>query len=350
MRDDRTDRHESEEVSLTWDHGELTLQTLGAMLAPLQFRLPDGREVQPMSIAPWAEEKSAPGQPSLSGVMRRLRGEFPCVPYGHADPVDDLAPAWTVGFSSEPEGPEHGPGANSTWTVVEHSRQRLILKVDYPVDHPVTGLRRVVTPDPSAPAVDLELTIDVRRDCRLPIGLHPILALPPRSSSARILPGKFQFGATYPGRVPGCRSMLVADRRFDALEAVPSRRGDTVDLSAVPLVEPVEEVVMLCVAEGVARLEYVDAGYAFRLDWDAAVLPNLLLWYTNGGAQHPPWNGRYVALGMEPVASAFGLAPSLSARANPLVREGARTAITLRAGTSWKIRYRMSLEPLNRDD
>jgi hypothetical protein len=49
------------------------------MLAPVRFDLPDGRSVQPMHIPPWANENRSPDLPP---ILRGLRGEWPCVPFG----------------------------------------------------------------------------------------------------------------------------------------------------------------------------------------------------------------------------------------------------------------------------
>ena len=43
-----------------------------------------------------------------------------------------------------------------------------------------------MTPDPSAPAIDIEFNIVVRRACRLPIGLHPVFRLPAQTGAARL--------------------------------------------------------------------------------------------------------------------------------------------------------------------
>ena len=73
---------------LGWAHGALTVQRLGAMLAPITFVLADGRQVSPMHVAPWA---NAPGTETLPGILRKLRGEWPCVPFGYSVPADRLA-------------------------------------------------------------------------------------------------------------------------------------------------------------------------------------------------------------------------------------------------------------------
>ena len=55
---------------------------------------------------------------------------------------------------------------------------RITLTCDYPETHPIRRLTRIITADPAAPALDITLTVEARRPCRLPIGLHPTLRLP----------------------------------------------------------------------------------------------------------------------------------------------------------------------------
>jgi hypothetical protein len=68
----------------------MTMQRLSAMLAPIAFRLPSGRDARPMQIAPWADET---GSAALPDMLRRLRGEWPCAPFG-ATPDRPAPPDW----------------------------------------------------------------------------------------------------------------------------------------------------------------------------------------------------------------------------------------------------------------
>src|SRR6185369_12387053 len=58
-------------------HVHANLAKLGGHLAPVAFRLAH-RLVSPFAIAPWAEEKLAPGTPAL---LEALRGDFFCAPF-----------------------------------------------------------------------------------------------------------------------------------------------------------------------------------------------------------------------------------------------------------------------------
>src|SRR5579871_6424563 len=93
------------------------VQDLGAMLGPAVFTVGD-RTVQPFAIAPWADDP-ADRLASLPPLLRRLRGEWPCVPFGMPEPRRDLPDAWMAGLGrDEPVGDDqpHGAPSNSVWS------------------------------------------------------------------------------------------------------------------------------------------------------------------------------------------------------------------------------------------
>jgi hypothetical protein len=205
---------------LGWKHGALTVQRHAAMLAPLTFLLPNGRQVSPMHVAPWAEEPTA-GE--LPGILQRLRGEWPCVPFGYSVIDPTAPPEWArLNGSSEPGEEIHGHSSNHPWSWEEGDGASLKLSIDYPAGSAVKRLVRTITPDPNAPAVDIELRVEIKDSCRLPIGLHPTFRLPTEAGAARIEPAAFAEGRTYPGTVEPSAPLFAIDRAFDSLKARPS--------------------------------------------------------------------------------------------------------------------------------
>jgi hypothetical protein len=59
-----------------------------------------------------------------------------------------------------------------------------------------------------------------------------------------------------------------------------------------------------------------------------------------------PWNGRHLALGMEPICSPFGLGPATALADNPVARSGTPTARAFAAGEIFTTRYRIEAEAL----
>ena len=328
---------------LGWAHGALSVQRLGAMLAPLTFVLPDGRQVSPLHIAPWAGD---PGANALPGILRRLRGDWPCVPFGYTAPAEAFPEDWARLIEPAPPGEEaHGHSSNAEWSWEQSGMEALKLSLDYPEDSPVRRVERTITPDPDAAAVDIELKIEVRRDCRLPIGLHPVFRLPAKLGDARVEPGRFDHGVTYPTAVAPEAPLFAPDRRLADLAAIPLRNGGTLDATSLPFEQEAEELIQLAGAEGTIALHNRAEGYRVRLSWNAEHFPSLLLWFSNRGRKGAPWSGRHVALGIEPVCAPFDLGTAVAIANNPIAQSGTPTARQFRADEAFITRYRISAEP-----
>src|SRR5690606_8118239 len=129
-------------------------------------------------------------------------------------------------------------------------------------------------------ALDLELGITARRPAVLPIGLHPILRLPERPG-ALIWSVGFDRGLTYPGTVPPGAMVTRPAQEFADLSRVPAADGGTTDLSRIPFEHPVEDVVQLCGVTPPLVADLLDEGVRLELDWDAVLLPSLLVWISD---------------------------------------------------------------------
>ena len=92
------------------------------MLAPALFVLPDGRQVAPFQVAPWFSEPIAQ---ELQGLMPRLRGEWPCLPFG----FDIDRPGfdeWPASRAADAIDEGHGFAANNDWTLSDASSRRAL--------------------------------------------------------------------------------------------------------------------------------------------------------------------------------------------------------------------------------
>ncbi|MGY0193880.1 hypothetical protein ACWA7J_02275 [Leptothrix sp. BB-4] len=286
------------EWTLRWRWGDVTVQALGGMLAPLTLRLRDGRSVSPLQVAPWG----ADNDPRWPGVLRRLRGEWPCLPYGAVQPPPGLPHGWQ-GHAAE-EDWAHGYTANHDWHRVAQDDDVLSVAIDYPADSPIARLERHIRPDPDAAALHVELHIHARRACQMPLALHPTFAVPSTGVHLHTTPARCIH--TYPVPTEPGVSRLRPLATASSLTAVPSLDGITA-LDRLPLMHDTEELLQL---EGCAppfALDYLAEGVRVELDWDTAVLPDALLWFSNRGRRHPPWSGRHVALGIEPMSGFFDL-------------------------------------------
>jgi hypothetical protein len=319
--------------TLRWPHGSFELQRLGGMLAPVVFRAPGRSDFAPMQVAPWADE---PGHDTLPGLMQRLRGEWPCVPFGGTTPRSDLPAGWQPREAGDGWG--HGFASNHAWQwLASPDALTLALAIAAP-----DGMRltREVRADAQAPALDVTLRIEVAQACTLPVALHPTLRL----DAGRVavdLPHAGE-GLTYPVDPEPGFSRLAANRRFAHLHAVPRADGSSADLTQFPQPVDSEELLLLQAVSGPVVLDYLDLGWSVAFDWDRAMLPDVMLWVSQRGRRHAPWNGRHLALGVEPVNGAFDLGRVATPPADhPLASRG----IVLVPGRPCVIRYRMQATP-----
>jgi hypothetical protein len=309
------------------------------MLGPVSLRLGEERELELMHVAPWANMNDAA---HLPGVMRRLRGEWPCVPFGRTDVPPDLPRDWLR--QAPDDAWDHGYAANHHWHCIEASPTQVRMAIDYPPDAAVARIERCIAADPHAPAIDITLTVWTRRPARLPVGLHPTFRLPPAPGRVRVLLGAHESVHSYPAQPTGAVSRLQPDMISPTLSRMAGVDGP-LDLSHLPIAAPTEELVQVRAvqaADGAApfALHYLDYDACAGLWWDTQQLPDLLLWISNGGRIHFPWMSRHLALGAEPVNSQFDLGRVASAPSwHPLAdRQGVR----LDPAQPWQTRYRLA--------
>jgi hypothetical protein len=323
---------------LAWDHGSAELQSLGGMLGPVQLRLGGGRELDPMHVAPWSGMTRAD---SLPGVLRRLRGEWPCVPFGRSDLPEGLPPGWTT--HRPDDAWVHGYSANHRWHCVEATPLRVHLAIDYPDSSPIARVERVVAADPNAPALDISLKVMARTAVRMPVGLHPTFRLPPSPGRVKVLLGAHEGITSYPTNGAGSTSRLQPDTRSASLSGMAAIDG-TLDLGLLPLSTPSEELIQVRAPASKAgaapfALHYLDYDACVGLWWDTAQLPDLMLWVSNAGRADFPWMSGHFALGAEPVNSLFDLGRVATAPAGHPLAD--RLGLAMSPGQPWETHYRI---------
>lgn len=328
--------------SLTWSHGVVSVESLGGMLGPTLFVLPDGRQIAPFHISPWFSDTETTDQP---GILQRLRGEWPCVPFGAAS-LRVSYNGWPASDPAlEPDPFAHGYGSNHHWHWIESAEDEIALAIDYPDFHPIAGLSRRVQPVTGQAAIDFVLSIKVRQDCVLPIGLHPVFRLPTAPGGLR-LDIKAKAACTFPGRVDPS-SIFAPDRLAQDWHAIDLTDSTTLDPGTLPLPLCTEDLLQLLGVGGHAELHNIAESYRVQLDWNPYHFPDLLLWFSNFGRKHKPWNGRHLALGVEPVCSAFDLGSQISSSPNPINTQGGPTAHEFGAGEIFETRYRVTVDASN---
>lgn len=302
-----------------------------------------GRSVEPLYTAPWRGWRGVP-------LLEHLRGDFLCVPFGDAPAsLEHCPPAWSrldPGVSAHP----HGWSSNGVWTLLSAGAGRgdegatALLQLDYPEEDAVDWVRREVRCE--AGRLAFTDTVHVRRGARLPLGLHPILALPDTPGAAHLNLPACQTFATLPFP-PEPTSTLAVDARFADPTRAPRSDGGTRDLTRLPFADDTEEIVLVAnPEEGRVSLDDTEGGYRVTLEWDHTVLRHLLVWMSNRGRPFAPWGGTNVCLGVEPVTAAFDLGESVSAADNPLDAEGIPTVVALSPESDLVIRHGIGVDLL----
>jgi hypothetical protein len=314
-------------------HVHANLTRLGGHLGPVAFRL-DHRLVSPFAVAPWAEEKLAPDTPAL---LRALRGDFFCAPFG--------------GNGTEWRGerhPPHGETANAVWRLkaFERSADRLTLHA---------RLRTLVRPgqvDKFITLIEGHAAIYQRHVIAgrglMSLGHHALVKFPDAPGSGIVSTSRFVHAQVLPELFErpenrGYQS-LQPGATFHSLSEVPLLAGGKTDVSTFPARRGYDDLVMLTADPNLPfawnAVTFPRERHVYFALRDPRVLRHTLLWISNGGRHYPPWNGRHTAvMGIEDTTSYFHLGLAESAKPNALNRRGIPTAVALSASKPIAVSY-----------
>ena len=263
-----------------------------------------------LHAAPWRDEPEIRASDLETAGVRRLAGDFFCMPFC-ADDVEGDMP--------------HGHPANSPWTVVEAGAAHATLTLTEPV--------RGAT-----------VTKSVRIDGTALYQSHVIeggagevtLAHHPMVHMAR--GGRLSFSPKrlvrtdplpqYKGHNLWALNQLRPDLRLDCED------GSVWDLHDYPAQHAVEDFVVL-VEERDARLGWTvlmreAEGDMLVVLKDPRQLPVTMMWISNGGRDFPPWSSRHTGvIGIEDGIAAGATGLSYAMGDNPLRAAGVPTTIGL---------------------
>ena len=305
-------------------HVHANLTRLGGQLAPVAFRL-DHRLVSPFSVAPWAEEKLAPETPAL---LRALRGDFFCAPFG--------------GNGTPWRGerhPPHGETANAIWRLKAFARSidRLMVQWHLPTTVRAGQVDKFITLVEGHAALYQRHVISGARG-PMSVGHHAMLKFPDPPGSgvistsrfihAQVLPDWFErpenrgYQALQPGAV------------FRSLDRVPLLTGEMADLTLFPARRGYDDLVMLTADPKLPfawnAVTFPRERHVYFALRDPRALRHTILWISNGGRHYAPWNGRHTSvMGIEDTTSYFHHGLAESAKPNSLSRRGLPTTVIL---------------------
>lgn len=296
----------------------------------------EGEEVwvRPLHRAPWVTSGEAVPDGLPANVVR-LSGDFFCAPFSRND-VED--------------GPPHGWTANSEWDLVGEEALPDGMRARFRLRRKVMGatVDKVLILRDDHPFLYQEHILSGGRGA-LPVAHHTMVRMETTGTIA-FSPKKAALTPdsaleTDPARG---RSLFAYPARAGDIAKLPLAGGGTADLTRYPPGELHEDFVTLVEAPH-AGLGYTAIARAAERDVvlvlkDAASLPVTMLWYSNGGRDYAPWNGRHTGvLGVEDGISAVGHRHSLGD--NPVRREGVATALELDPQGSVSVRQVIGWAP-----
>jgi hypothetical protein len=310
----------------------------GGHLAPVTFDR-KGRKLKPYSVAPWAEAQT---DRALPPILKALRGDFFCLPFGgNATP-----------FGKE-KHPVHGETANARWQLrslaTEAGRTCLHLSLTTKT-RPGRVDKRIWLQD-GQNAVYSQHVISGMNGL-MNLGHHAMLRFPDAPGSGLISTSPFVYAQVFPGAFEapenGGYSLLKRGAEFKSLAKVPTITGETADLTRFPARRGYEDLVML-VSD--TEVPFAWTAVAFpkeRYVWfalkDPQVLRETVFWISNGGRHYPPWSSRHVnVMGLEEVTSYFHFGLAESAQKNPLSRKGFPTCLKLSPSKPLVVPYIMGV-------
>lgn len=313
---------------------ELFVTRTGGLVSPLTFQIV-GQRIQPFTVAPWAEEKT---DPSLPPMLKGVRGDFFCLPFGGN----------TTSFRGE-RHPPHGETANEKWTLESVSTDALHLSLRTKI--PRGRVDKSVVLREGQAAVYQRHVINGMSGL-MNLGHHAMLKFPDVPSSGHISTSYFTRADFVPVPVenPANRgyACLKTGAKFRSLEKVPLNGGRWTDLLAYPVRRGFEDIVMLTAD---ARLPFVwtavtfpREGYVWVALEEPRVLRQTIFWISNGGRRYPSWNGHHInVMGLEKVTSYFHYSLKKSAGKNLLSAKGVPTWLQLHSKTPAVVNYIMAV-------
>lgn len=311
------------------DEVRIALTLRGGHMAPVTFFRNSENPVQPYHVSPWQGEGLSIPDP----VLRPLRGDFFCMPFGGGGVFKGIAHS------------THGEPATAIWQAISLEQSGALIQLTARMSSAMLGGRitKTVSVVSGQNAVYLRHVLE-GYDLRAPLGHHATLAGSERPDSLLIATSPVQFGRVSP-RPPhtftsdGEYNALLAgatfrnidkvptvwkEMPFDSCAAFPRRRGfcDIIQVYNKPAGSPA----------WVTAVNPAQGWLWFALK-DPAVLPSTVFWMENHGRHGDPWRGRNCCLGLEDVCSNFAMGLAASAKRSELNQKGIPT--TLKLSPAW---------------
>ena len=289
-----------------------------------------GRRLAPFYTAPWVDDPTVSNDESLPPNLRHLSGDFFCAPFSN----NDLE-----------EGPPHGWPANSPWHLVETVQEIDGVSAVYELGRKVLGATvekrfRLRNGHPFL----YETHVFSGGEGAIPVANHAMVQLAEGGRLSFSAKQRIETPAQPLERDPAVgRSLLAYPTQTADPTRVPMADGTMADITHYPFAGRHEDFVMLVEARqsrvgwfAVSRPATRDAMLSLKNPSD---FPVTFLWFSNGGRDYKPWNGRNVGvLGIEEGRAYSAHGHRASIEPNPLSASGIPTALILEPNGSAAVR------------
>jgi hypothetical protein len=304
-------------------------------LHPVQFFI-DNKIIEPLNIAPWTDDNLDDSSPPM---LKLLRGDFFCAPFGASDLLED-------------ESRPHGTTANGSWELISKNNDELIFKLHGKISG--AEVIKKISLNNDHPVVYQEHQL-ISGDEKIPLGHHLMLKVPEK---IHLSFSEYLFGETPPNPVEPDPEMgfsiLKYPQRFTDLTAVKLFDENITDFSVYPSFQYHEDLLMLKSDESLpfawSAASAPESGWLWFSIKNPRDLKYTVLWYSNGGRKYPPFSSRHKnVIGIEEVTSFFHLGHKASIEKNHLSEEGFSTFVKLEPGKNKSLRYAFGLVPIPPD-
>ena len=324
-------------------HVTAHLTELGGQLGPVVFQV-GKKMIAPYAVAPWAEEAVAADLPP---ILRALRGDFFCAPFG-----GNLTP-WRG-----QRHPVHGETANATWALAsfEKAGPRVTLHARLETTVRKGRVDKFITLVDGHTAVYSRHVLSGSRG-PMNLGHHAMLKFPGEPGSGAVSTSPMVRGQVFPEAFEVAENFgyqaLKPGAEFASLDRVPLLAGGEADLTRYPARRGYDDLVMLTADATLpwawTAVAFPAQGYVWFALRDPRVLRHTILWMSNGGRHYAPWNGRHTAvMGLEEVTSYFHVGLAESVQPNPLTALGLPTALMLDPRKPTTVNYIMAVAAIPR--
>lgn len=263
---------------------------------------------------------------TIPPILATLRGDFFCSAFGT-----------NSGVPAARTLPPHGETANDTWHAMGHGSSTSGCWLELGMELSAQGGHcRAITALLSGQPVVYQRHDLSRLKGPINPGHHATLAFPATAGAGRLSFSRMQCAFTRPEPVEraetGGRSCLEPDVEITDLREVPCTDGSMTDLTRFPARRGFEDLAILCADPTTAlawsAVTFPEQGYVWFSLRDPRQLSCTLLWFSNGGRDYPPWQGRHInVMGIEDMTGYFDMGLAASCRDNPLTARGIKTSL-----------------------